>query len=908
MRLTDDHISYIIKDLHYRGIVAEEVEDELVDHICMAVEMRTAKGEKFIDAYHAVLADFGHTTGLRRIQEQTIQQGNHKRVFMLKNYLTIAFRQLTKQGFYSAINIIGLAVGIAVCLQIVLFISDELSYDTYSKNSDRIYRVNNDISFGGNAAKIAVSAAPVGHAMQQDYPEVESTVRFRYAGSYLVKTKDGNDNIREPNVAWTDSTFFSIFDIPVLEGNPDKALAEPEGIAISRRMAEKYFPGKSPLGETIILDNVRRGHVTAVYENIPQQSHFHFDILISLAGNTWPYAQHAKSTAFVSENWNTYVLLKPGTDKRELEAKFPKFLVKYFEPSVRNLLGQDFSIKKMEESGDHYIISLMSVRDIHLHSALIGEFEPNGSIEYVYIFGLVALFILGIASINFMNLSTARSGGRAKEVGIRKVMGSLRIHLIRQFLTESILVTMFSSIAAVVLAYLLLPFFNQLALKTLQLPLGNFRFYLIMAAFALCIGILAGVYPSFFLSAFKPVNVLKGKIALGMRSGSIRSALVVFQFTITILLIVGALAVNQQLKFIQNKQLGFDKDQIIVVKDGYALRPRANVRAFKDEVRQLTSIENGTICGYLPVDNTDSQRSTTAWWVEGKAPSTENFVSAQTWDVDYDYIETFGMKIKSGRDFSAQFSTDSSAVIINEEAVTRLGLGADAVGKNILTFADGPNSQETKVRLVIGVVEDFHFSSMKEGIKPLIFQIPGPKDWNDGSISFKFKGSNAKEVVSEIEKIWKKRAPGQPFLYTFLDEDFQRMYQAEEKLGSMFNVFAALAILIACLGLFALTAFITEQRTKEIGIRKVLGATVGSIVVLLSKEFGRLIIIAFVIAVPIAVYGVNWWLNGYTFKTEIGVFIYAIAGLIVLAISWVTMSFQSFKAASSDPVKSLRSE
>ncbi|HWA33461.1 MAG TPA: FtsX-like permease family protein, partial [Cyclobacteriaceae bacterium] len=710
------------------------------------------------------------------------------------------------------------------------------------------------------------------------------------------------------NVAWTDSTFFNIFDIPVLEGNPDKALAEPEAVAISRRMAEKYFPGQSPIGRTIILDNVRRAHVTAVYENIPKQSHFHFDILISLAGNTWPYARHSKSTAFVNENWNTYLLLKPGTDKSALEAKFPQFLVKYMEPSVRELLGQDFTIKKMEESGDHYIITLMPLRDIHLHSALVGEFEPNGSIEYIYIFGLVALFILGIASINFMNLSTARSGGRAREVGIRKVMGSLRIHLVRQFLTESILVTVFSSVAAVGLAYLLLPFFNQLASTTLKLPLGDLRFYLIMAAFAVFIGILAGVYPSFFLSAFKPVNVLKGKIALGMKSGSIRGALVVFQFTITILLIIGALTVNQQLKFIQNKKLGFDKDQIIVVKDGYALRPRANVQAFKDEVLQLASIENGAICGFLPVDNTDSQRSTGAWWAEGKEPSTENLVSAQTWGADYDYIKTFGMKIKSGRDFSRQFSTDSSAVILNEEAVARLGLGDAAVGKRILTFADGANSQETKTRLVIGVVENFHFSSLKEAIKPLILEIPGGKDWNDGSISFKFKGSNVKEVIGDIEKIWKKRAPGQPFLYAFLDEDFQRMYESEQKLGSMFNVFALLAILIACLGLFALTAFITEQRTKEIGIRKVLGATVGSIVVLLSKEFGKLIIIAFVIAVPIAVYGVNWWLDGYTFKTHIGVLVYAFAGLLVLGISWVTMSFQSFKAASSDPVKSLRSE
>jgi putative ABC transport system permease protein len=454
----------------------------------------------------------------------------------------------------------------------------------------------------------------------------------------------------------------------------------------------------------------------------------------------------------------------------------------------------------------------------------------------------------------------------------------------------------------------MMPYFNQLASTSLQLPLSDSRFYIIVVVLSVFIGILAGMYPSFFLSAFKPVNVLKGKIALGMKSGSIRGALVVFQFTITILLIIGALTVNQQLSFIQNKKLGFDKSQVIVVKDGYALRPRANVQAFKDEVMQLTSIESGTVCGYLPIENADSYRSTSAWWAEGKDPSTENLVSAQTWWGDFDYIRTFGMEIKSGRDFSPKFRTDSAAVIINEEAAARLGFAEDAVGKKILTFTDGANSKETKTRTVIGIVRNFHFSSMKEGIKPLIFEIPGAKDWNDGSISFKFRGDNARAVVSEIEKIWKKRAPGQPLLYAFLDEDFQRMYKSEEKLGSMFNVFAMLAILIACLGLFALTAFITEQRTKEIGIRKVLGATVGSIVVLLSKEFGKLIVISFVIAVPIAIYGVNWWLNGYTFRTDIGIFVYAMAGLLVLAISWATMSFQSFKAASSDPVKSLRSE
>ncbi len=906
MNLSDDHIAYIIKDLNYRGIVLDGFQDEMIDHVCSAVECEMEKGNRFIDAYHEVLKSFGHTAGLRQTQKQTLQVENQKTKIMLKNYLTIALRNLRKQGFYSFINIAGLAVGVAACLVIVLFILDELSYDKYNVKADRIYRVNNEIKFGGNHYRMTYSSAPIAHALQQDYPEIEAAVRFRSYGSYLVKTNEASENIKEQHVMWTDSTFFKIFSVNVLEGDANTALKEPASIAISKKTANKYFPNGNALGQSMILDNKYNAKVTAVFEDIPSASHFHFDILIALVGD-WPAAVEAQSTVFLSNNFPTYLLFKEGTDAKAFEAKLPGFLAKYVGPQIAQLLGPDFTMDKFKESGNKYEATLTPLTDIHLHSDLTGEFEPNGSITYVYLLSTIAIFILAIACINFMNLSTARSSNRAKEVGVRKVMGSLRSHLVRQFLTESSLITLFSFVLALGLAYLFLPVFNSLSLKQLHLPVTSGLFYLLLLGAALFVGLLAGVYPSFFLSAFKPVNVLKGNVALGMKSGFIRSALVVFQFVISIFLIIGAFTVNRQLNYIQNKKLGFEKDQVIIIHDAYALRPKA--QAFKDEVLKLSTIESGSVSGFLPVDGADSWRNDNTFWKEGNQPIVENLVSLQNWTVDHDYIKTFGMKIKLGRGFSNEFPSDSSAVVLNEAGVLQFGLGDDPIGKKISTFdgqkPDGsPDPDKVKMWTVIGVMDNFHFSSLKSSITSLGLFLQK----SDGSVSFRFKASDTQGIIKSIEKIWKELAPGQPFQYSFLDEDFGRMYSAEQRLGKIFGIFAGFAILIACLGLFALTAFTAEQRTKEIGIRKVLGASLNSIVLLLSKEFGKLIIIAFALAAPISWFAVDWWLKGYTYKVEIGIFVYLLAGLISFAIAWITMGYQSIRAATSDPVKSLRSE
>lgn len=900
MLLTAEHIDYIIKDVHYRGLVVDGLKDEIIDHICSAVETEMKSGKRFIDAYHNVLKTFGHTGGLREIQSQTLTLQNQKTKIMLKNYLLIAIRSLTKHKFYSLINVVGLAIGIAACLVIILFIQNEVSYDRHHKNADRIYRVNGEIKFGGNHYKLAVASAPFADAAVHDFPEVESAVRFRARGSYLVKRSESTDNIKENDVIWTDSTFFNVFSVPVISGDASTALTEPNAIAISKKMADKYFPDGNVLGQSMILDNRLNVKVTAVFEDMPIASHFHFDILIAMAG-----LNEAQQPNFLSNNFNTYLLLKPGTNAKGLEEKFPGFIQKHMGAQAAAILGEDFTMEKFKSAGNIWEYTLMPLTDIHLHSDLTAELAPNGDITYVYLFSAVALFILSIACINFMNLSTARSANRAKEVGVRKVMGSLRSHLVRQFLLESILLSLGSFLFALVLAWIFLPVFNSISQKDLTLPVTEPMFYLLLGGASILIGVLAGLYPSFFLSAFKPVNVLKGNLALGMRSGWIRSSLVVFQFVISIFLVIATITVNRQLNYIQNKKIGFEKDQVLVVNDAYALG--TNIESFRDEVAKNNFIKSGSISGFLPVSG--GWRSDNTYWPTGSEPTEETMVGMQSWEVDYDYVKTMGMKIIEGRDFSSDFSSDSSAIVINQSALKFFNYEKDPVGRKISTFnsnnPDGsPDKNSLKSWTIIGVLEDFHFESLKQNIAPLALFL----EKNNGTVIFRFEAANSQDVISTVEKTWKSLAPGQPFQYSFLDEDFGRMYVTEQRLGKTFAVFASLAIIIACLGLFALTSFTAEQRTKEIGIRKVLGASVSSIVVLLSKEFGRLILIAFVLAAPLAWYAINWWLKSYTYKVEIGILVYAAAGLFAFGIAWITMSYQSIRAARNNPVTSLRSE
>jgi putative ABC transport system permease protein len=897
VKLSPEHIDHIIKDLNRRGIVVDGIQEEIIDHVCSAVEDEITRGAEFKSAYYKVLRSFGHNSGLRETQIQTVRTENKTVKLMLRNYFTIAIRNLRKHSFYTAINVMGLAVGIASCLLIVLYVTNELSYDSHHAAADRIYRVDCEIKFGPNHLNMAVTPAPMADALRSDYPEVENAGRFFNDGSILIKRTE--QNVKEDKNVYADSSILSIFTIPFISGDPKTALDQPHTMIISQRAAEKYFGGEDPIGQSLIIENKDSYKITGVYENMPTTSHFYYDVILSLVS-----LEYHKDPQWLSNNFTTFIKLRPGANAKDLEAKFPSMVDKYAGPQARQALGGDFTMEKFRASGNKIDWTLRPLKNIHLHSDLTAELGVNSDITYVYLFGAIALFILAIACVNFMNLSTARSANRAKEVGVRKVMGSLRSHLVRQFLTESILLSAFSFLLAIAIAWLVIPSFNDLANKQLALPFANGPFWGFVLLAALLIGILAGTYPSFFLSAFKPANVLKGNLSQGMKSGLVRSTLVVFQFSISILLIIGTIAVNQQLAFIQNKKIGFNKDQVIVIKDAYGMANQ--LESFKEEVLKDNRIISGTISGFLPVSGTN--RNDNTYWPEGVQPSDQTMVSIQCWRVDYDYLKTLGMKIQLGRDFSREFLSDSNAVVVNEAALKLFGYTEDPVGRKISTFGsnkDGtPDPAHPMVFPIVGVVKDFHFESLKTNITPLAFFLKK----STGLVSFRFEAKNSQDVIASIEKTWKAMAPGLPFSYSFLDQDFERMYASEQRLGRIFIVFAGLAILIACLGLFALTSFTAEQRTKEIGIRKVLGASVGSIVVLLSKEFGKLIVISFAVAAPLAWYGVNWWLKNYTYKTEVGVLVYLLAGVAAFIVAWLTMSFQSFKAATSNPVNSLRSE
>jgi len=807
---------------------------------------------------------------------------------MLKNYLKVAIRNLWKNKSFSAINIFGLAIGIGTCLLITLYVLDELSFDRFNKNSARIYRANVDLKFGGAEQKFAVNCAPLAFTMVKDYPQIENAVRFRNYGPSVVKK--GNQNIQEQNVIYTDSTIFDVFTIPIIAGNPKKALTEPNSVVISESIAKKYFGKTDVLGKQLLFDNRKLYAVSGVIKDIPQNSHFHYDFFISLAGD--PYSREDNWLSF---NFNTYLLLKQGTDPKVIQAKFDEILKKHIFPQAESIMH--ITADEFKKSGNYINLNLTPLTDIHLKSDRIGELSANSSMQTVYIFSAIAIFILLIACVNFMNLSTARSANRAKEVGVRKVLGTRRSDLINQFLTESVLLSLISFIIALAISLLLLPFFNQLASKHFTLsPFAHPLLLPLLFLFAVAVGLLAGSYPALYLSAFKPIEVLKGKLGAGFKSSYFRSSLVVFQFFISIFLIIGTIVIFRQLNYIQNKKLGFNKEQVLTIKHTYVLDKNAEV--FKDEVLKLPGVKSATVSGYLPVP---SSRSDNPFFPEGEIDN-KKAVAMQNWSIDYDYINTLGMEMLHGRNFSKAFATDSNSVIINETAARLFGY-QNPVGKKISKLID-INSTSMKNYTVIGVVKNFHFASLRENIGALCMVL----DKSTDAVSFRLSTNNIAGTVKNVEAIWKKLAPGEAFTYSFLNEDFNAMYASEQRTGKIFIVFALLAIFIACLGLLGLVTYAAEQRTKEIGIRKVLGASVSNIAGMLSKDFLKLVIIAAFITFPVAWWVMNKWLQDFAYRINISWWIFIVAGLVAVLIALITVSFEAIKAAVSNPVKSLRTE
>ena len=803
---------------------------------------------------------------------------------MLKNYFKIAFRNLMKNKIFSFINIFGLAVGFTCCLLISGFLYDELSFDKFPAGSKDIYRVELNVENKDFYSAVDVG---VGNGMKNTYPEIESFARLINWKNVFVKY--GNNQFKEPAIAAVDSNFLQLFSIPFSKGDPATALKEPNTVVLSQDAATRYFGKEDPMGKLIVVSNNTNNpyKVTGIVGKLPGNLHFNFDVFIR-------YKDNPNSQTWSNIGNYTYVKLRPGTDPKKLESKFPELVAKYVVPEVQHDMG--VSLAEAQKSVNSFVFYLKPLSKIHLYSENKDELETNGSIKYVYIFAALAIFILLLAAVNFTNLSTATSVRRSKEVGIRKVMGSEKKQLVGQFLAESVFLTLLAFLFSLLFIFLLLPYFNNLSGK--QLSFGSFISYKALIPeliFVVLVGVMAGIYPAFFLSSFNIINILKGKSDHASQGKAmLRSGLVVFQFAVSISLIICTIVVYQQLHFMQHKDLGFDKTQVLVINDTYLLGK--DQAAFKQQLLQDSRVVSATLSRDLPVSSKETD-GTQAYAKDNLAKGDHGEIHINKYHVDYDYIKTLGMQLLQGRNFSLDFPTDSAGVIVNETAVKEFGITGNPIGKTIVCSGQ----QEYTI---LGVVKDFHYASIKEKIAPLTMML----DHNTGSIIAKIKTSGVQSLIASIRSQWGSYNAKGPFSFNFADEKFAAVYKAEERTGKIFTLFALISIIIASLGLFGLSAFSTTQRTKEIGVRKVLGATINQVVLMLSREFLLMVFIAFVIAVPVTWYIMNNWLQEFAYRIHINWLTFALSGAIALLIAFITVSFQAIKAAIANPVKSLRTE
>ncbi len=810
---------------------------------------------------------------------------------MFKNHLKIAWRSLKKQPFFTFINTFGLAVGMAGALLISLYIYDELSFDRMFADTDRIYRIDADIKFGGAEIDASQTSAPMAGTLLRDFPQVESTVRFRDQGSMLLKKSGTEANTKELRATFADSTFFDFFGIDLLVGDVKTALTQPNTLVLTRTAAEKHFGVQNALGQSLLLNNTNTYTVTGVIEDLPKNSFLReHSVFMAMAG-----LADSRENLWGNTNYYTFVKLIPSTTAEDFQIPLESILEKYLLPWAEQVFP-GITMESFAASGNYYRYHTMPLTDIHLYSYRQSEMSANSSIQNVYILSFIALFLIVLASVNFMNLSTAHSLKRAKEVGIRKTLGSNKGELIRQFLTESGLIAFISLLLALIIAIVVLPFFNDLSGKSISIPYSGPFFWLILFLATLLLGLFSGSYPAFFMSRFMPVKTLKGGGQTDVGGGGIRNALVVFQFAISVFLIIATLVVFQQLNFIQGKDLGFTKDQVVLINDTFAAGNQ--VDTFKEEVLKLGQVQSVTLSSFLP---TPSARSNSSFFKEGSREQ-ENAIQMQIWNVDKDYIPTLNMELVAGRNFDERFSADSTAVIINEAALPVLGVGPEEVlGMRI---SQDLNLEVPQYYTVVGVVRNFHYESLREGIGALCLSMSR----STGNMAIKLSAGDFSNALKSIEGIWKKLAPGQPFNYRFMDESFNSVYESEQRLGKIFMVFSILSILIACLGLFGLAAFNAQKRTKEIGIRKVLGASVGQITYRLTTDFLKMVGIAILISLPIGWFAMNKWLEDFSYRIDIPWWVFAIAALLAIGIAILTVSYQSIKAAIVNPVKSLRTQ
>ncbi|UCH62912.1 MAG: ABC transporter permease [Fidelibacterota bacterium] len=812
---------------------------------------------------------------------------------MFWSYVKITVRNVIRQKLYSAINILGLAIGVAACITIILYVQEELSYDRYHEKADRIYRVALSARIGGNDFNVALSAAPIAGTLLEEFPEVETTTRIGYLGGYPV-IRYGDKVFSEERYTTADSTIFDVFDIPFIIGDPKTALTQPNSLVLTESTARRYFGDENPIGKLMTSDKVNERMVTGVIKDFPHNSHFHYDFLLSLA--TSP---DSRSTNWLNNNYHTYIVLKEGASAEELEAKFPDMIRKYVGPQVEQALGVSWD--QMAEDGSSYEIFLQPLTDIHLHSHLDREIEVNGNITYIYIFSIIAAFILIIACINFMNLASARSASRAREVGIRKTLGSNRGMLVRQFLIESIVLTFASVVLAVILVLLILPWFNnqvglQLSFRYSNLP------WIVLGT--ILVGILAGSYPAFFLSSFNPVIVLRGTMKSSGRGSRLRSSLVVFQFTISIILFTSTIMVRNQLDYVQEKNLGYAPENLLVVEKTDDIGQQ--IQAFKLELAEQNSVLEVTNSTCIPGEPPSGES------VFGMStPTGDQYQILAMYFTDFNFLNTYGMKMAEGRFFSKDFSMDSNTVVINQAAVEAYGV-EDPVGKELIVFG-GPDNQNARIP-IIGIIQDFHFESLHSPIRPMvivpyrtrIFGGPGPTFGRYTTL--RIQPYDISATLASVEAIWAGFALDQAFEYTFFEDNFNALYNNEFRTQTLATMFSVLAIFVACLGLLGLASFTAEQRTKEIGIRKVLGATVPGIFTLLSRDVLNLVLISALLSLPISWYAMNNWLENFAYRIGYSLLTFIIASLVALVIAVFTVTWQVIKAATTNPITALRYE
>lgn len=825
----------------------------------------------------------------RKSNKQEYDQRNtfSSKLAMIRNYLKIAFRNLKRQKVSTGINVVGLAIGLATCILIMLYVQDELSYDRYNEKADRIFRVGLKAQLNGKDVGGPMMGQNAARDLRQEFPEVLEATRTR-EGSEFVSY--GTTSFRQDNLLFADSSFFNVFTIPFLKGNPGRALAEPNTVVLTEETARKYFGNQDPIGKVLSFGGDKRPYrVTGVVKNVPATSHFQFDMLATLVGQD----QDMDYAGWISSiNFQTYLLLPEHYDYKKLEAKMHLLAEKQIGSEIQQWLK--ITPKQFREKGNDFGVFLEPLTEIHLYAR--AESSKQGAIMYVYVLTAIAAFMLLLACVNFMNLSTATAVGRAREVGVRKVLGSVKGQLRQQFLIESVLLAVVALMVGLLVVVLALPYFNQLTNKVLTMrSLASPLIAAGLVTATLLVGLLAGSYPALYLSSFKPVLVLKGRFTAGRGSFNLRSGLVVFQFFVTISMIIATVTADRQLRYMQAQKVGFNREQVLVIHDTQMLGN--NEAVFRNKIVESPQVVMGSISGQVPVGRSNMDNTT----VRAK-DNPDQGVMTRFYFVDTEYIPTLGMQMVEGRNFSKNFPSDSSGVILNETAVRALGWQQNPIGRELIGYTDG-NGVNVVYR-VVGVVSDFHFESLREKIGPLAMFLGR----NSGNILVKTRTGKLPELLASLKRQWESFSPGAPFSYSFLDDRFEQVYVGEQKIEQVLTLFSSLTIFIACLGLFGLATHTAEQRTKEIGVRKVLGASVGSVVTLLSRDFLKLVLIALVLASPVAWWGMNQWLKDFAYKITIDWWIFALAGLVAVGIALLTVSFQSIRAALTNPVKSLRSE